>query len=88
MLPLGFFAAKKWIPKQMRGALFGCTALLGFQGGLGWYMVKSGLEDKPESTDVPRVSQYRLASHLGMWGELESAAVFSSLVAGEGREMR
>jgi len=65
LLPLGFFAAKKWIPKQMRGALLGCTALLGFQGGLGWYMVKSGLEDKPESTDVPRVSQYRLASHLG-----------------------
>jgi len=65
LLPLGFFAAKKWIPKQMRPALFGCTALLGFQGGLGWYMVKSGLEDKPASTDVPRVSQYRLASHLG-----------------------
>jgi len=65
LLPLGFFAAKKWIPKQMRPALLGCTALLGFQGGLGWYMVKSGLEDKPESTDIPRVSQYRLASHLG-----------------------
>lgn len=65
LLPLGFFAAKKWIPKQMRGALFGCTALLGFQGGLGWYMVKSGLQDKPEATDIPRVSQYRLASHLG-----------------------
>jgi len=65
LLPLGFFAAKKWVPKQIRPLLFGCTALLGFQGGLGWYMVKSGLEDKPESTDIPRVSQYRLASHLG-----------------------
>ncbi|GAA6065136.1 cytochrome c oxidase assembly protein COX15 homolog, partial [Tachysurus ichikawai] len=28
-------------------------------------MVKSGLEEKPDSYDVPRVSQYRLASHLG-----------------------
>ena len=28
-------------------------------------MVKSGLKDQPEATDVPRVSQYRLASHLG-----------------------
>jgi len=28
-------------------------------------MVKSGLEEKPESHDVPRVSQYRLSAHLG-----------------------
>ena len=28
-------------------------------------MVKSGLQDDPENTNVPRVSQYRLASHLG-----------------------
>uniref|UniRef100_A0A671S3L5 Cytochrome c oxidase assembly protein COX15 homolog n=1 Tax=Sinocyclocheilus anshuiensis TaxID=1608454 RepID=A0A671S3L5_9TELE len=35
------------------------------QGLLGWYMVKSGLEEKTESHDIPRVSQYRLAAHLG-----------------------
>ena len=28
-------------------------------------MVKSGLKEQPKSTDVPRVSQYRLAAHLG-----------------------
>ena len=28
-------------------------------------MMKSGLQDQPESTGVPRVSQYQLASHLG-----------------------
>lgn len=28
-------------------------------------MVKSGLQEQPESMDIPRVSQYRLASHLG-----------------------
>ncbi|KAH9907128.1 cytochrome oxidase assembly protein-domain-containing protein [Fomitopsis serialis] len=34
---------------------------------LGWYMVKSGLEDSLMDTPgaVPRVSQYRLAAHLG-----------------------
>ncbi|KAH7981779.1 hypothetical protein HPB52_001089 [Rhipicephalus sanguineus] len=32
---------------------------LAFQGFLGWYMVKSGLQDQPH------VSQYRLAAHLG-----------------------
>ena len=35
-------------------------ALGGFQGLLGWYMVKSGLVDNPE------VSQYRLTAHLVM----------------------
>ena len=36
------------------------------QGLLGWYMVKSGLEDRFHGeSDVPRVSQYRLAAHLG-----------------------
>ena len=48
------------------------------QGLLGWFMVKSGLEE-PAPTDIPRVSQYRLASHLGsafllyslmLWGGL------------------
>lgn len=39
--------------------------LLPFQGLLGWYMVKSGLEKPKVETDVPRVSQYRLAAHLG-----------------------
>jgi cytochrome c oxidase assembly protein subunit 15 len=41
--------------------------LLGFQGALGWYMVKSGLEDSlmDSPNAVPRVSQYRLAAHLG-----------------------
>ena len=34
------------------------------QGLLGWYMVKSGLKE-PQPTDMPRVSQYRLAAHLG-----------------------
>jgi cytochrome c oxidase assembly protein subunit 15 len=40
--------------------------LLAFQGLLGWYMVKSGLDHKNflGPSDVPRVSQYRLAAHL------------------------
>ena len=37
------------------------------QGLLGWYMVKSGLKEQTMSnTSVPRVSQYRLAAHLGL----------------------
>lgn len=36
------------------------TFLIGLQGAIGWYMVKSGL------IDVPWVSPYRLALHLGL----------------------
>jgi heme a synthase len=38
--------------------LFGLFILLGLQGALGWYMVKSGLVNRVD------VSQYRLAAHL------------------------
>lgn len=42
-------------------------------------MVKSGLEEKPESYDVPRVSQYRLAAHLGSALLLYSASLWTGL---------
>lgn len=47
--------------------LGGLALLIGAQGVLGWYMVKSGLADSLLTTPgaVPRVSQYRLAAHLG-----------------------
>ncbi|KPP68988.1 COX15 protein-like [Scleropages formosus] len=48
-------------------------------GLLGWYMVKSGLEEKPESYDVPRVSQYRLAAHLGSALVLYCASLWMGL---------
>ncbi|XP_065175433.1 heme A synthase COX15-like [Sycon ciliatum] len=64
-LPAAFFAYKGWLNKGMkiRVGIFGSLIL--FQGLLGWFMVKSGLEQPKEATDIPRVSQYRLASHLG-----------------------
>lgn len=61
-----FFLPYAWflIRGQLRGALaakvFGFFILGGLQGAMGWYMVKSGL------VDDPRVSQYRLAAHLGL----------------------
>ncbi|QRV76640.1 cytochrome C oxidase assembly protein COX15 [Ceratobasidium sp. AG-Ba] len=47
--------------------LGGLALLIGAQGVLGWYMVKSGLAESIMNTPgaVPRVSQYRLAAHLG-----------------------
>ncbi|CAM6032001.1 unnamed protein product, partial [Sphagnum compactum] len=50
---------------QHRVLLFSVGGLLLFQGFLGWYMVKSGLDPEIiERGDVPRVSPYRLAAHL------------------------
>jgi cytochrome c oxidase assembly protein subunit 15 len=54
--------------------------LLACQGLLGWYMVKSGLEDRFDGpSDVPRVSQYRLAAHLGSAFVLYSYLLWSAL---------
>lgn len=45
---------------------------------MGWYMVKSGLEDRFQGpSDVPRVSQYRLAAHLSL-----AFILYSVLLAG------
>ena len=48
------------VPNGFGGRLFALLALGGFQGVIGWWMVKSGL------TADATVSQYRLAVHLGM----------------------
>lgn len=66
-LPAAYFWYKGYFQKGMkiRVGIFG--TLIGLQGLMGWYMVKSGLEDRFEGpSDVPRVSQYRLASHLSL----------------------
>lgn len=67
LLPAIYFWRKGWISKALKPRLAVYAGLLGFQGFLGWYMVKSGLEEpaEPGPNDIPRVSQYRLASHLG-----------------------
>ncbi len=69
VLPLAYFAARRRLARALRAPLLGMAALLGAQGALGWYMVRSGLEEPVASgggdSAVPRVSQYRLAAHLG-----------------------
>ncbi|KAF5333375.1 hypothetical protein D9611_002249 [Ephemerocybe angulata] len=66
--PLAYFALRKKISRSMTTRLFGLSLLIGAQGALGWYMVKSGLDNSHMEIpgSVPRVSQYRLAAHLGM----------------------
>ena len=59
-VPFLFFLAKGWIDRRLAWKLSGMFGLGGVQGVLGWYMVKSGLIDRPD------VSQYRLVAHLGL----------------------
>ena len=60
LAPLAWFAWRRVIPRPLAVRLSGIFVLGGLQGALGWYMVASGL------VDVPRVSPYRLAAHLGL----------------------
>jgi cytochrome c oxidase assembly protein subunit 15 len=58
LLPFVFFIIKGRISRVVMPRLIIILLMGGFQGILGWYMVKSGLIDNPD------VSQYRLAAHL------------------------
>ncbi|SMF34490.1 COX15/CtaA family protein [Pseudobacteriovorax antillogorgiicola] len=59
-VPFLYFLIRRRIKGSLVTKLFIAFVLGGLQGLLGWYMVKSGLVDEP------RVSQYRLAAHLGL----------------------
>ncbi|KAI0867641.1 cytochrome c oxidase assembly protein COX15 [Hypoxylon argillaceum] len=65
VLPTAYFIARRRVSVPMAWNLVGISGLIGFQGFIGWWMVKSGLKDDlfaPGSH--PRVSQYRLTAHL------------------------
>nr|CAG4643155.1 EOG090X04TT [Ilyocryptus agilis] len=80
VIPAAIFWKKGYFNSAMKKRVVIFGSLLGFQGLLGWYMVKSGLEDRFHGeSDVPRVSQYRLASHLGSALVLYSLFIWNSL---------
>lgn len=58
LLPLLWFAFKKYVPQGYAIRLWALVALVGLQGTIGWWMVASGLTER---TDV---SHFRLAAHL------------------------
>ncbi len=60
LVPMVAFLIKGWIDRGLAPKLIGLLIFGGLQGVLGWFMVKSGLVDRPD------VSQYRLAAHLAL----------------------
>lgn len=71
VLPLIWFWLKGRIPGGMHPHLLAMLILGGAQGGVGWFMVASGLVDHPD------VSHYRLTMHLGL-----AFAIFAYLLWG------
>lgn len=58
IIPFVYFLLTKQLTKSTIKKSIGLLILGGFQGFLGWFMVKSGLVDQPD------VSHFRLAAHL------------------------
>ena len=69
LVPFLLLWATRRLERRLTQSLLALLVLLGLQGGLGWYMVQSGLVER---TDV---SQYRLAAHL-----LIAAAIYASMI--------
>lgn len=59
--PFLWLALRRQLPKGKARRFALIVLLIGMQGGIGWWMVYSGLQEGMVS-----VSQYRLASHLGL----------------------
>jgi cytochrome c oxidase assembly protein subunit 15 len=69
LLPFLWFLWKGWIGRGLKGRLWAIFALGALQGGIGWWMVASGLVHRVD------VSQYRLAVHLTI-----ACVIFTALV--------
>ncbi len=79
LLPAAGFWARGWLGPALKSRAVLYSGLVVAQGLLGWWMVRSGLQEKPAPTDIPRVSQYRLAAHLGMAVVLYSSMLYTAL---------
>merc|ERR1719183_1557276 len=83
-LPLMYFAARGALRKPLLFRLTGLLGLGAFQGGVGWWMVASGL-DKPEqhfehsNNKTVRVSPYRISFHWTMALALYGGTIWCAL---------
>lgn len=73
-LPAATFVAAGAMTRPLARRLGLLLLMGGTQGLVGWWMVRSGLQ-QPENNAVPRVSPYRLAAHL-----TSAFAIYATLV--------
>lgn len=72
-VPLLLLWIAGWLRPGLAPRLLGVLVLGGLQGGIGWYMVQSGLVDRVD------VSQYRLALHLSIAFLILGAVIWLAL---------
>lgn len=78
-LPFFVLLVRRKLPAGKAWMFWGILGLIGLQGVIGWWMVHSGLQDGMVS-----VSQYRLATHLGMAFFILGWLTWMFLLAGRG----
>jgi len=79
-IPLVYFGVRGRVPRWLWPRLGGMFVLGGTQGLIGWWMVKSGLQEATLNPHkVARVSPYRLATHLSMAFGLYSMLVWTAM---------
>ena len=76
LVPFLYFLAAGQLARPLMWRLAGIFALGGLQGGIGWYMVSSGLADRIS------VSQYRLALHMTLAVAIFGAVLWVALSLG------
>lgn len=81
-LPFAYFGLKGYLSRPLAGRLGLLFGMGGAQGLVGWWMVKSGLEEPESPYAQPRVSPYRLATHLMSAFAIYSGLLWSALSAG------
>ena len=72
------FTLKGYIKPRLRNRLLMLLGLGALQGGIGYWMVKSGIKEKAEYQNRPRVSPYRLSLHLMMATFIYTGLVWNS----------
>ncbi|KAI1278003.1 Cytochrome c oxidase assembly protein COX15 -like protein [Halotydeus destructor] len=79
-VPAVVFWARNYFVQSMKKRVLAFGSLILCQGLLGWYMVKSGLEEETAKRygNDPKVSHYRLAAHLGTAFVLYSLLLWSA----------
>lgn len=82
LFPGLYFVLKRRTSPSTNRKLLAISGLLALQGFVGWWMVKSGLDKanlKARKDSQPRVSHYRLATHLGLALVLYAAMTLEGL---------
>ncbi|CEP23700.1 unnamed protein product [Cyberlindnera jadinii] len=81
LAPAAYFALTRKTSPRVNNRLVVLTLLLGLQGAIGWWMVRSGLDQEQldERKSKPTVSQYRLTTHLAAAFVLYSAMIWTGL---------